>query len=153
MTSNDRIRNSIDGSEIANVVQAGSIGSVHIGGPATDVRSMCRSAYAALSGIVTAMDNTVWTSADSVRENYDRAHDFYESANNLLVDFEMFAPSFITKAFELSRYSAFAAVKEMYEATKMRDGRVSSDFRTEIHIELLRHSVRIFVAAVSESDI
>ncbi|MFJ4793900.1 hypothetical protein [Kitasatospora purpeofusca] len=108
MTDGEEVRNSIDGSEVANAVQAGSIGSLHIGGAAQEnhLRESYRAAHATFLAIARATSDLTWRVVGSNRRQLETLTAHCASLDDLVSDFDLFAPAEVRSAFHRARFIA-----------------------------------------------
>ncbi len=114
MTDGEEVRNSIDGSEVANAVQAGSIGSLHIGGAAREnhLRDSYRAAHATFLAIAEAASGITWRDESSARRQCETLAAHCSSLDDLVSDFDLFAPAEVRSAFHRARSTAVSILAD-----------------------------------------
>ncbi|MFJ4793916.1 hypothetical protein [Kitasatospora purpeofusca] len=127
MEDSDSVRNSIDGAEVAHAVQAGSIGSLHIGGSVkrSDIRESYKAAYSTLVAINSEASKISW-SVDSLRRAVKDLESRIASLEGMSADFDLFAPHDVLRAFWAAQLAAAllrrCVVDDMVRAAVGRDG-------------------------------
>ncbi|MFE6748726.1 hypothetical protein ACFVGM_22945 [Kitasatospora purpeofusca] len=154
----EEIRNSIDGSEVANAVQAGSIGSLHIGGPAreNDLRESYRAAHATFLAIAGAASGISWRVVGSNRRQLETLTAHCSSLDGLVSDFDLFAPAEVRSAFHRARFAAQLILTEanlMLGVVRFLPGLSLSidDRRNAERVTAMNEATTAFVEAVRTS--
>ncbi|MCX4689606.1 hypothetical protein OG401_35845 [Kitasatospora purpeofusca] len=93
---------------MANAVQAGSVGSLHIGGAAQEnhLRESYRAAHATFLAIAKAASDITWRVVGSNRRQVETLTALCSSLDGLVSDFDLFAPAEVRAAFHWARFAA-----------------------------------------------